>query len=247
MSIPGFFGKMWDEEYNPANSIPGDLDELFYGSILPELLEWSKSRGNRHTAPLDLIEPYTPQTLPILYMLRNHMKENQNRPVLASLAFGMHCILTSIIELQGEGIVAKHATNAEKSWNVLFENLKQHGRDSDTPNHDSFYTNVSRFANLHKLPTPIGDPSTAKSAQMTFFNRLMAGSYLLFANYVVGIALGSCTVGSIDQLRFVLHLYNAFNKIGHFENLSLLEDVHKVFKQNKAVWVLERQPDCGEF
>eukprot|EP00979_Chaetoceros_neogracilis_P000401 scaffold105_cov228-Chaetoceros_neogracile.AAC.2 len=260
MSIPGFFGTLWDEERNTASSIQGDLDELFCGSILPELLEWCKTRNLphqrrrangyaaiSHSSMLDAISPHTPQTLPILDMLRKHMKKNKDGPVPISLAFGMHCILTSIIEMQGHGDVARHASNAEKSWNALFQSLETHKMDSDVPNHHNFFTNVGRFTTLNALPTTVGEPSTQVSAKMAFFNPLMAGSYLLFANYVIGLGLGSCTVDSIGQLRFVLHLYNAFQKTGLLDDVPLLKEADAVFKDTQAVWVLNDHPDRGDF
>ena len=260
MSIPGFFGTLWDEERNTASSIQGDLDELFCGSILPELLEWCKTRNPppqrrpangyiavSHGFMLDTISPHTQQTLPILHMLRKHMKENKDGPVPISLAFGMHCILTSIIEMQGHGDVARHASNAEKSWNALFQSLETHKMDSDIPNHDSFFANIERVNPLNALPTPVGTPSTQVSARMAFFNPLMAGSYLLFANYAIGLGLGSCTVDSIGQLRFVLHLYNAFQKTGLLYDVPLLKEADAVFKDTQAVWVLNDHPDRGEF
>lgn len=257
ISIPGFFGTLWNEKENLADSIQGDLDELLCGSILPELLEWCKTRraqtkrttdGYVASHVLDLISPYTSQTIPIISMLRNHMKSNQNAPVPAHLAFGIHCILTSIIELQGGDDVARHAIHAEKSWNRLFQQLKQNTREeSETPNHFSFFLNIGRFGKLDILPTPIGDQSTAISARMAFFNPLMAGSYLLFANYVIGMGLGTATVDSIGQLRFVMHLYNALQKTGMLGDLPLLKEADIVFKDTKALWILKDKPTQGEF
>ncbi len=259
ISIPGFFGSLWNEKENRADKIQGDLDELLCGSILPELIEWCKTRSIQtkrtangcmasHSAVLDLISPYTSQTIPIISMLRKHMKSNQNGPVPAHLAFGIHCILTSIIELQGGDDVARHAIHAEKSWNRLFRQLKQNTREeSDVPNHFSFFLNLGRFENLVILPTPIGEQSTVVSARMAFFNPLMAGSYLLFANYVIGIGLGTATVDSIGQLRFVMHLYNALQKTGLLEDLPLLKGTDVAFKDTKALWILNNKPTQGEF
>lgn len=245
----GFFGQMWDESHNLASSFQGDLDELFCGSILPELFEWCKTRNvGGGTLLLDAISPYTPETLPILDMLKKFLKK-KNTPAPASLAFGMHAILTSVIELQGDGDVARHAENTEQSWNTMFDQLAQQvNTDNPTPNHDSFFINVKRFGKLRVLPSPVGEHCSSRSARHAFFNPLMAGSYLLFANYVMSIGLGSCTADSIGQLRYVLHLYNAFKQSDLVEDLPLVNEVDGVFKNTKAVWVFDGDhPIQGEF
>jgi len=256
ISIPGYFGTMWSEDINPATSIQGDLDELFCGSILPELIEWCKPRpelpkkskkGPTSVSILDAVSPYTPQTIPLLHMLRHHMKERKNGPVSASLAFGMHCLLTSIIEMQGQSDVARHALNAKQSWNQIFNNLEQQIGPDATSNHYSFFINLERYSVLRCLAEPIGQASTECSSQMAFFNPLMAGSYLLFANYVIGLDLGSCTIDSIGQLRCVLHMYNAFKKTGLVDDIALVQEVSTVFRSSKPVWVLKDQPEQGEF
>lgn len=253
ISKPGFFGALWDENNNPARSIQGDMDELFGGSILPELLAWCKTTettlcgGIGPSQLLDLIFPYTEQTLPILHSLRKHMKGKRTDPVPAHLVFGMHCLLTSIIELQGNGDVARHALNAERSWNHLFDKLEPHTRESDIPNHDTFFRNVSQFRSLRCLSTIVGQPSSSISPQIALFNPLMAGSYLLFANYVIGIGLGSHSIDSIGQLRFVMHIYNALQKNDLVKDIPLLREVDIVFKDTKALWVLKDKPGNGEF
>ena len=250
LSKPGFFGKIWDEDRNQADSIQGDMDELYCGSIVPELLEWCKPRTDlriKAVTLLDSISPYSEQTIPVKHMLNKHMKENKNGPVPAHLAFGMHCLLTSIIEMQGNEDVTRHALNAKKSWTALFNQLETRAKNDDIPNHFSFFVNVLRFVNLRHLPSEIGEPSTPTSSLMAFFNPLMAGSYLLFANYVMGIALGSCTVDSIGQLRFVMHLFNAFKRVGLLNDVPLLKETYTVFKDSKALWVLKEKPDVGEF
>ena len=161
----------------------------------------------------------------------------------------MHAILTSVIELQGDGDVARHAENAEQSWNTIFDQLaKEVNTDNPTPNHASFFVNVKRFGALRVLPSPLGEHCSSLSAKHAFFNPLMAGSYLLFDNYVMSIGLGSCTADSIGQLRYILHLYNSFKQSNLVEDLPLVNEVDRVFKNTKAVWVFDGDhPNKGEF
>jgi len=249
-SIPGFFGKLWDENKNPAKKIQGDLDELFCGSILPELLEWCKKRivkKNPHL--LDALSLFTPNTLPLIQKFRDHMKYNEDGPIPAHLAFSFHCLLTSILEMQGNNHIERLAKNAERSWNTLFVRILLHRKEFDTPNSESFFDNMYDTASLRHLPTVQGPPSSKISAQMAFYNPLMAGNYLLFANYVVGIGLGSCCVDSCSQVRFVLHIYNTCRQIGAFNAnaVPLLEELYVLFKNLKSIWVLKDYPKQGDF
>lgn len=280
----------WDEDLNPAHCFMGDMDEIYIGSILPELTEWCESRGEcpslKVVPPgfvLDKISGFTSQTLPIIHMLRKFIREGKtgsigdsdghhgsySRPVPCTLVFGMHAILTSIMEMQGSSDISSYATATEHAWKKLFRNLEKRVVEDE-------YNDLGRFVILACLPYPVGEESVRGGGRMAFLNPLMAGSYLLFANYVVAIGLGCNTIDFLGQLRLVLHLYNAFLQTNLIESdnnndnqeeqenandkkststssssrprLIMLEETMKVFSNTKAIWAFSNKlPSHGEF
>lgn len=89
---PGFFGTTWDESSRPAARIRGEMDQVFAGDILPELIEWAK-----HT-PVSIL-PNQQELIPILSILSRHVK-NRKEPVPASVTFGLQTILVSLFLLR---------------------------------------------------------------------------------------------------------------------------------------------------
>ena len=241
----GTFGTLWNEKYNLATSFHGDLDSLYCGIIVPEFIATCKPMKN--LTALDAISQYTPEVFPIFDLLRIYLNKGKAHPIPASLSFGMHCILTSVIELQGDDDVNNHATNAEKSWNMLFDQLEKR-IPLETTNYERVNNDMALCTSLRLLAEPVG-PNTTPNARLAFFNPLMAGSFLLFANYVIGVGLGSRTVDCNGQLKIVLHLYNALKQSGNIKDgIPLLEEINTVFKDTKPIWTLEGdKPTPGQF
>lgn len=91
---PGFFGKAWDEK-RPCRKIQGDMDQLLLGEIMPELV------ASCRFGILSTELPRMDELLPLFKLLRQYIAK-PTKPVPLSLTFGVHAILTSIFELQGD-------------------------------------------------------------------------------------------------------------------------------------------------
>ena len=72
---------------------------------------------------------------------------------------------------------------------------------------------------------------------LAFWNPLIAGEYMLYATYICSIGLGSSTVDSVGQLKFVLHLYNGLKVRDPKWTVPFLQNLDTLFKDTKAVWI----------
>jgi hypothetical protein len=96
--MPDHIGIPWHEQHAPATKIQGDMDQLLMEDILPELLASCQlGRLSKKIPQMDFMFP--------LFKLIRHYLANPSKPVSLSLSFGLHAILTSIFELQGDNDV----------------------------------------------------------------------------------------------------------------------------------------------
>ena len=250
VSRGGFFGQMWHEDSLPARRIKGDLDEVFAADILPEMIAWC--RGTH--SPIKML-PHREQLLTLLHVFANYIEkafDKRNRrdlviPIPISLSFGFHTVLTSLIQFQGDGDICRLAEITKRSFDKLFQQLEDILK-SAIPNTADFYHNLKVCKQLAHMVKPIGQPSSKTSEMHSFWNPVIGGQFLLFATYVCSIGLGSACVDNMSQLRFTLHLYNAFqdqNLINQSKE-SLLEVLSKVFMKSKEIWVGGR-PNRGRY
>jgi hypothetical protein len=233
---PGCFGTMWNESSRPASRIRGEMDQVFAGDILPELIEWAKHQ------PISVL-PNRQELIPVLDILSRHVK-NRKIPVPASLTFGLQTILVSFFLLQGDGDVSRLAASSRQSFNKLFEQLLEDST-SKRPQPPTFHRNMAVFTRLRNL-TSTAQSELSAADQHAFWNPVIGGEFLLYATYVVSIGLGSVTVDTLGQLRFTLHLYNALRKCTLIRDVEFLTKLDKIFENCKAVWVGGR-PDKGNF
>ena len=127
ISYGGFFGEMWHEDTLPARRIKGDLDEVVAADILPEMIMCCKGSHS----PIKTL-PHREQLLTLLDTFANYIEkafESRGRqdfiiPVPVSLSFGFHAVLTSLIQLQGDGDVYRLTEIIKKSFNKLFQQLE---------------------------------------------------------------------------------------------------------------------------
>lgn len=90
----GPFGRQFDEKEKMATQIAGHLDDFFVAEVMPELLSccgWGL---------LGCINEMDEELLPLIPMIRSFLI-NKDAPLHVSLTFGLHVLLTSVFELQG--------------------------------------------------------------------------------------------------------------------------------------------------
>jgi hypothetical protein len=106
---PGSYGQIWDEEKSMAKCIRGDMDQLLMEDILPELL-FSCQYGL--LSMQDDEDGRFDDLLPLFVLLKDFVS-NPAKPVPLALTFGVHAILTSIYQVQGDKDVAAIARFAK--------------------------------------------------------------------------------------------------------------------------------------
>jgi hypothetical protein len=92
----GPFGRQFDEKEKMATQISGHLDDFFIAEVMPELLSacgWGL---------LGCINEMDEELLPLIPMIRSFLTNSKEAPLHVSLTFGLHILLTSVFELQGD-------------------------------------------------------------------------------------------------------------------------------------------------
>jgi hypothetical protein len=224
--LPGVFGAPWDESRNKANGIAEDLDSVLMGEILPHLLAMCMD------GVLSFSLPYENELLPLFVELRNFYK-NPRKPISWNLAFGVHAVLTSIIEVQGDDCVRGLGEIAKATFQTFFRQL---------PNcHDQTAKDWGRrmeFMQAFRWLVVTPREGTPESEYIALWNPLCAGTFLCYQAYAVNITFGCGIINSCSQLRMVLHLFNGLVKHGLVTpgELPILDMLYSRFADCKAVW-----------
>jgi hypothetical protein len=237
---PEWLGKPFDENKRPARRILGDLDEPFLSSIIPELAAICK------TAPIETL-PNRSNLLTVVDLLHRQVKSGPTKPVPVALTFGFHAIAMSIYVIQGQGDLARLASNAKQSFDMMFEQLDTVADRNKTPGYlpkvYDFVHAISEISNFAKSCYVFenGDvhrqEEHMKAVMLAFWNPLIAGEYMLYATYICSINFGSITLNSSGQLKFALHLYNGLKLHNPKMDVPFLRNLDLTFKDAKPIWV----------
>lgn len=230
----GSFGRQWDEGRNRASKIQGDLDEFLMGDALPVLL-YMCSDGM-----LSMELPRENELLTFFTVIKSFVA-NPEKAIPWSLAFAVHTLLTSVIEMQGDTDMHDLATTAKASWDQYFDQLKELIGKVDVGSKywktKHWKTNLDRSYALRWLVVPTG--LVAKSQELrAVWNPLCGGIFLVYLAYFGNLDCGTAMVDSSAQLRIVLHLYNALLQVKAFVpgDIELLDYLNKHFSSSKAIW-----------
>lgn len=253
-----------EKETQHSRTADGNMSEIHTESILFEIFAWcSPNYFVNDCVPasfvLDRLSCFnTFSTITVLHSFRKFLKEKETKthPVPSTIVFSIHCVLTSIIDMQGDDDISRIAKNTEKTWEKFFKKLKPKIEPNALIENDDDFKNFN-FGRLLVFARFLLEPAEEETdkkccdeRKVALLNPLMSGNYLLFANYVLSIMIGTGYT-SHGQLRLVLHMYNAFIELGFFEDndsdLTLLEDAHRVFKNVPPIWAQARVPEHGEY
>jgi hypothetical protein len=103
-----YFGPTWNERTKPAKKIPHDLDDFLMSEVLRIVFDVAAMEVFDTGIPRDY------ELIPILPLSRQMLK-NRDKPVPLALTFTFHCLLCTILELQGDGDVEYITTSATVS------------------------------------------------------------------------------------------------------------------------------------
>jgi hypothetical protein len=152
VSRTSFGGLTFDEETNPAARIREDLDEIFAGSILPELIKLCMQDSFERI-------PHRSHLLTMIDLFQAHIKKDWTAPVPLSVSFSFHALLTSMFVLQVDKDLARIASIMKQSCSKLFSQLDTLSEPSNDPkNTPFFYKNVGMYKQIASFAKPVPIP-----------------------------------------------------------------------------------------
>ncbi|KAL7515360.1 hypothetical protein ACHAXN_013319 [Cyclotella atomus] len=206
-----------------------DLDELLMATILPE---WMKMA--RYGIVGQMRFPRENEICP-LFMQFKYYVENPRTPVSWSLAFGVHSMLTSILELDNEN------QRLMKVSKICFDQFF-----ATTTNAAKLSMNdkTSAMSNSHAWKNNICMVSVLESFGMDGFkedaiwNPLCASTNLSIISLFGNLEIGSASIDCQGQLRIVMYLYHGLliNGIIRRGDIQMLDILYDAFKDCRAIW-----------
>lgn len=227
----GFFGRQWNEFSNRATRIQGDLDELLMGDLLPVIIHLCKEGMLAATLPFER------ELLTFFTEIKNFVK-NPEKPISWTLAFSVHSLLTSILEVQGNNNVRELGEQAKDCFDLFKEHLEWAKEVSHTLGRSKYWMkNLDSLLNLQYLVVPrfrFGQ----QDMNIALWNPLCAGLFVSYVVYFGNLEGGLTMVDSFGQLRLVLHLFNALKNVGILSSgqLEVLDWLYEQFASSKAIW-----------
>jgi len=221
-----------------------DLDELLMADILPQ---WT-IMCRKGIIGLEKL-PCENEICPLFVLLRKYIEE-PHKPVSWSIAFAVHALLTSVLEV--DPIVNSLASVSKTVFENYFDQLKwamnlaennaESIGDPRSVGGQSWWPNMFTVTFLENLGLPVfGD--------RLLWNPLCAGTILSYLNYFGNLEGGCAMIDCHAQLRITLHLYHALlaNDILRRGQIPFLDILYKAFRNSKAIWRSRHLPERGEF
>jgi len=182
--------------------------------------------------------PFEEELLPLFPLLRSYVNYPK-KPVPWALAFGIHSLLTSIFDVQGNGDVHSLAEVAESSFDLYFDQVSIVSEEMKDKAQTFYWAkNVKMLDSLKMLvATPTLEPSREQLLRACW-NPFCAGAFLGYIAYFSNLQEGTCMIDDLAQLRMVLHLYNALKHLGLItvQRDGILELLDRTFENSKAAW-----------
>jgi len=214
-----------------ATKIYGDLDELFMSDILPQ---WFLMCRDGIIGKVDL--PRENELLTLFVLMRQFVKA-PGSPVSFSLTFGLHAMLTAILET--DKIFNESLEINETIFNDYFQQLEDVSyslgseRDTELSKHkNNLWThNMTMVAFLKNFGLDVFN-------KRALWNPLCAGTTFSILCFFGNLEAGCTMIDCQHQLRITLHLFNALkiNGIIKEDQVPLLDQIHKSFKKSRGVW-----------
>jgi hypothetical protein len=221
--------------FGPTNWLLGrsrkirDLDELLMATILPE---WMKMV--RHGVVGNVRLPRENEICPLFMQLKYYV-ENPRKPVSWSLAFGVHAMLTSILEIETEnqGLINTNKTVFKHFFATTTNSAKLslNDKSSGMPKCEAWKNNICMVSFLESY----GLDAFKEDA---IWNPLCAGTTLSIISLFGNLEIGSASIDCQGQLRIVLYLYHGLliNGIISKGEIPMLDLLYDGFKDCKAMW-----------
>ena len=208
------------------------MDNVFSNELLPILFQMHH-QGYMKMLPGIEADKYSTSTSVLREF--NKLMANRGNNVDFSAAFAAHALISGIFVLQSDDHCKRLAV-LSKLVTAKFESQIRGMMDSSYTAflHENFrHGAVKEVTLLHDILS-----SFQKSHAQTFWNPLLAGTYMLTVTFESNMARGFCYMDALMQTRIVLHLYIGLRQRGLIDTIDLLELLDRVLYSNKRVWPL---------
>jgi len=221
--------------FGPSPWLPGrskkirDMDELLMSTILPNWLTMC-----RHGIVGKMQFPRESELSPLFMQLKSYV-ENPRKPVSWSLAFGVHAMLTGILEVDKEFYeiikVSKAVFGGFFAQTRNAVKLLSTEEASDMQNSNVWKHNVCMVSFLESFGLDAFE-------ERAIWNPLCSGTIFSIISFFGNLEAGCAVVDCQAQLRITLYLYHGLliNNIIHEGEIPLLDILYDAFKDCKALW-----------
>lgn len=223
--------RQWDDDTQLAR-YTSDLNVFLLRDFLPHYVDvclFSLLGGK--TMPL------LHETMPLVQNIQHHLsianeKEKfrikKDKPIPFSLAFSIHCVLTALVQIQGNSHVHKLGAAAKKTFNRFYDQLE---KISDKPGFDKVLglEEAEKALTFGDVPDVMpayirqnGMLKRPESREPTLWNPLTAGMWLLHTSFLGNLTVGINSLDNFSQLKFILQLHHAFLREGVYKEGRIL-------------------------
>ncbi|KAL3804368.1 hypothetical protein HJC23_011296 [Cyclotella cryptica] len=206
-----------------------DMDELLMSTILPSWMSMA-----RHGIVGKMRFPRESELCPLFMQLKYYV-DNPRKAVSWSLAFGVHAMLTGILEVDREIYeimrVSKAVFEQFFAQTVNAAKLSMKEKSSDMSNSEVWKHNLCMVSIFESFGVKVFQ-------EQAIWNPLCSGTIFSVLSLFCNLEAGCSAIDCQAQLRIVMYLYHGLliNDIIHAGEIPLLDIIYDSFKECKALW-----------
>ena len=222
----GIFGKSpWVA--GRARKIKGDLDELLMSDILPSWVSMC-----RHGILGKTGLPRENEIAPLFVSLRSYVNDPA-KPVTWALAFGVHAMLTGVLETDHSLYKVMDVSRAvfDNYFRQIDRAMLLANNEEEMRHNQSWLHNTSMISFLKNLGLDV-------YCNSAIWNPVCGGTTFSYTTLFGNLEGGCAVIDCQAQLRITLHLYHALliNGIIRRDQIPMLNRLYDCFKESKAIW-----------
>ena len=200
--------------------------------------------------------PNEKKMLPLVHAIRVGTEGGLKSKPSFTLIFSLHLMLSSLVDLQGDGDVSRIGSIAKSAYGKFMSQTKEH-LELDIPcNFEreeclKFILDTKRVAERVYCegdpPDRMDDMISPEIFDLLFWNPLCAGLFLGYTTIYLSLEEEFTAMTTSCETIAILHLYNALEVRGGVDDdLPLLGDFDKYFHIGFiSVWVQPMRWQCG--
>lgn len=210
-----------------VHKICGDLDEVFMSDILPQ---WVLLCRQGILGKLKL--PNQDEICPLFVLLQKYV-ENPGKPISWSIAFGVHAVLTGMLESIRDS--NELMSLSKTSFHLYFQQVdwavKVAQNEPEMKRNPAWSHNTTMVSFLENLGLDI-------YGRYATWNPVFGGSIFSYLCFFANLEGGCAVLDCQAQLRITLHLYHGLliNGIIRKGQIPVLDYLYDSFKKSRAIW-----------